>query len=572
MAVTRPSARWWPAAGLALLTAVFYAWPLTLDAPLLDPDEGLHAAIAREMVDRGDYLVPRVLGEPFLDKPVLYFWMLAASIRCLGPTEVAVRLPGLVCGWLGALTTWMLARRLLGRGAGDLAYSLAATLALPLAVTQAAVHDVALVPWTNLALLFLWRLDRASTAWRASLAAIAAGGFVGLAILTKGLVGVALVGVPFALWLLVERRLTPRTATLGLVSVSVGVALAAPWYLAMEQARPGYLRYFFVERHLLGFATPTQPHGARAWWYYLPVVLGGGWPWIFYLPSAVRGGAAPMARGGARDECGGREADARRGTRLAWVWLGAGLVLLSAARSKLVTYLLPVMPAIAVLAARAWHARATEQPAAEGWRFAAALWLHAAVGVSILPAAVWIVQAGFQVHVGWPVWLAAVVVAVGYGQALAAGRARAARRTLTWFLALVAVTFIVLMRGLMPAVATELSARDLARRLNAERAWPAAVWVVDERVGSLLFYLDPAHRHALTPGRLEHVPLGRLWPRLKAAAPDVVVVIADRDAPRIERRVRLDGVPFERAGRHRLYRADRLRDRMRAVLGGDPPP
>ena len=93
------------AAAAIVLTVVFYVWPLTLDAPVIDPDEGLHAAIAQEMLDRGDAVMPRFLGEPFLDKPILYFWALMASLRALGASELAVRLPGLLFGWLGTLTT-----------------------------------------------------------------------------------------------------------------------------------------------------------------------------------------------------------------------------------------------------------------------------------------------------------------------------------------------------------------------------------------------------------------------------------------------------------------------------------
>ena len=75
----------------------------------MEDDEGLHAAIAQEMVERGDWTVPRLLGEPFLDKPILYFWLEAASIAAFGPTEFAVRLPGTVMALAGAAATGWLA-------------------------------------------------------------------------------------------------------------------------------------------------------------------------------------------------------------------------------------------------------------------------------------------------------------------------------------------------------------------------------------------------------------------------------------------------------------------------------
>ena len=69
----------------------------------MDPDEGLHASIAQEMADGGDWLVPRLMGKPFLDKPILYFWAEAASLRLFGMSEAAVRLPGLLFGLLGMI-------------------------------------------------------------------------------------------------------------------------------------------------------------------------------------------------------------------------------------------------------------------------------------------------------------------------------------------------------------------------------------------------------------------------------------------------------------------------------------
>ena len=88
-----------------VLALVIFVFPLLIRFPLLDPDEGLHAEIAREMAERGDWITPRFLGEPFFDKPILYCWVEAASLRLLGPNEAAVRLPGLMFGLLGAVTT-----------------------------------------------------------------------------------------------------------------------------------------------------------------------------------------------------------------------------------------------------------------------------------------------------------------------------------------------------------------------------------------------------------------------------------------------------------------------------------
>src|SRR5436853_7568983 len=92
---------------VAIIASVFaiYVYPLALPTPLLDPDEGLHATIAQQMVERGDYLVPRVGDTPFRDKPILYFAAQAASLRTFGMNEAAVRLPGFLFALLGCFTT-----------------------------------------------------------------------------------------------------------------------------------------------------------------------------------------------------------------------------------------------------------------------------------------------------------------------------------------------------------------------------------------------------------------------------------------------------------------------------------
>src|SRR5215510_13754593 len=102
-------------AGMALLLLLA---PLAANAPLFDPDEGLHAAIAQEMVLRGDYVTPTFLGEPFLDKPILFFWAEAAALRVFGHHEFAVRLPPLVFGILGMIGVAALGRAMFDDATG----------------------------------------------------------------------------------------------------------------------------------------------------------------------------------------------------------------------------------------------------------------------------------------------------------------------------------------------------------------------------------------------------------------------------------------------------------------------
>lgn len=318
-----------------IIAALLYLAPLLLDAPLTDPDEGLHAVISQEMVERGDLVVPRFLGRAFLDKPILFFWAQAASIRAFGANTLAARLPGILFALLGIATTGWLARTLFDGRIGWIAAACYATMVLPFLLAQAPVHDIALVPFTNVALGFLWGARRhAGFGLRDCLLA---GVVLGLSILTKGFEGVAIVGVGYGAYLLFTRALTWRLVAQGALVVGVAVAIALPWYLAMNAREPGYLRYYFVDRHLLGFATDTQRHNGQPWWFYLPLIIGGGLPWVLLIGLAGR---------------------KRPPYTFLWTWLGTAVVLLTLSQSKAVTYVLPVMPAVAILAAasRAMHA------------------------------------------------------------------------------------------------------------------------------------------------------------------------------------------------------------------------
>ena len=333
---------------LTVVIAALYVCPLVLGLPLTDPDEGLHAAIAREMIEHGEWVTPRFLGEPFLDKPILYFWAMEGSIAAFGAHEIAVRLPGTLFALAGIASTGLLGLVWFGRATAWLAAFAYATMFLPFGLGQVPVHDVALVPSVVLAMTAFWKAAAATNrtsilAWSA-----AAGVCLGLAMLTKGLTGVAFVGVAQALSLIVTRRLRPAIVAGGLLALVVAAATALPWYLAVERSHPGYLHYFFVERHLMGFSTTTQLHGNRPWWYYLPILVVGALPWSAYLPAAASIWCREWRRPWIETATSERAAQTT-----AWVWLLSGVGLLSAAGSKLGTYLVPMLPAVALLSAHA---------------------------------------------------------------------------------------------------------------------------------------------------------------------------------------------------------------------------
>ena len=535
-------------ASLFLLGVALFIFPLTLHHPLIDPDEGLHAAIAQEMVERGDYIVPRFLGKPFPDKPAFFFWAMAGSLRLLGFSEPAVRAPGLAFGLLGAITTGLLAGTILGRRGGWLAGIFYATLALPIGLMQVPVHDLALVPFTNGALLAFWRAARSPRAVAVLAWSLAAGGCLGLAMVTKGLSGVAIVGLAHATVCLLERRLSVVVVLGGVLALALAAAVAAPAFLAMEHAQPGYLKYYLFERHVLGAVTTTQRHGKAVWHYYLPVVLGGGLPWVLYAPFSLAR-LRSRARDNATDQ---RFGDA---TRLGWSLLLTGTLFLSLSKSKLLTYALPVFPAIAMLAAVAWLAwleRGGQHPSR--W-FARMRVVQAGIGAMILPAALVFAPAKFPVpHVAW-MWVVALTIAGGWWTA-ARLAARRLDRAAALGASLTAATVAVSLAILVPPVATITTARDLAQAINRSGQFPPELWMVEQRRGSLVFYLDPALRRGLTADRV--LQLSSPQVPGQEPVPGTLVAVTVADSARLAQYVPLEGQPFELAGHYRIYDGERL--------------
>jgi 4-amino-4-deoxy-L-arabinose transferase-like glycosyltransferase len=497
--------------------------PLIANAPLFDPDEGLHAAIAQEMVTRGDYITPTFLGEPFLDKPILFFWAEAASIRVFGSREFAVRLPPLLFGVLGMIGVAALGTATFDTRTGLLAGIVYGTMLLPLGVSEVAVHDVAVVPFMCAACVGVVRRRN----W------LLVGVALGLSILTKGLVAVAFTGLLAICLAVADRKAIARLTILLAAAGAVAVLVALPWYLAMERAHPGYLHYYFVERHLQGYLTATQRHAGRGWWYYIPIVIGGTLPWTGYLATALR-----VAR-------------AQRMRTIVWTWFALGLVFLSAGESKLVTYALPLIPALALLAADA----------------VAGAGFLAAPGYAVFSGTLTLLPLGGLAAVLWkygPVAPAVEVLVVLTSVATAfvawhALRSRAA--TLERRAALVLRLPAMALFGLMivaPRAAAWMSARDLATWINGTGTLPSHVSVLDERIGSLVFYLSPGLRAQASPERIDTASIAAAVARIRVAAPDAVIAVRDRQLPRFNRLFAAPPPPEAVAGTFAVFRAAAL--------------
>ena len=539
--------RWVVVLAACALAVVLYAVPLALRTPLMDGSEALHAAIVQEMCETGEYLMPRFRGELFRDKPPLFFWLQCLSVNALGMNEVGIRLPGLLCGLLGALTAGLLAAELFDRRAGAVAAFFQATMVLPIALSQVAVHDVLLVPCVNLALLAFWRIEHATTrrAWFGWTAAL--GVAMGVALLTKALLGLAMLAIIFGGYRLLKRQIDRPLIACGLISLVIAVIMASPWYVLMSLRDPNYLYYYFVERHLMGFLTPSQTHGDQPWWYYGPILFGGALPWLAYLPATALD-SYQRRQTAARDPW----ADARL---LCWVWLLGGTLFLCVARSKLATYMLPMFPAVSLLAASVWSRWAAGDLSAvvarhvnQSFRFAAA------TGPLILPIAMWATAQRFDIHYRWPELMLCGVAALSSW--LPFWRYDPSRLTFTLLKGgtSLALTFLVVMTSIVPHAAEASSARSLAEYFNRQGGLPSKLIIADERLGAILFYLRPEFRQQLREDQIVACRFSQ-WDSVERLPADSVLAVPRVKSRRAERDLRLGTAPFKVVGHYRLYRA-----------------
>lgn len=321
---------------LALLTAVASALLLAgLSAPLTDPDEGRHAEIAREMWVTGDWLAPRFLNNPYLDKPPLLYWLCVGSFQLFGPQAWAARLVPAVCALLTVLATYGLGRRLAGEAS---AWCGALVLTMSLGFVTCGrflILESVLTLFVTTALLTGWRAlvePRSGRGWWLLSAMLC-----GLGVLTKGPVAGVIVLPPLAMqaWLTRPPQFHRRrwAEYLGVVT-----AVAAPWYLAVMWRRPEFFLYFFWEQNLNRFLSGTNhPHPV---WFYLPVLLIALLPWSLSLVWTARF----LVSRNPQDRV-------RRTSALGFLtlWAGWEVGFFSLAAGKLPYYVLSSLPALALL-------------------------------------------------------------------------------------------------------------------------------------------------------------------------------------------------------------------------------
>ncbi len=326
------SPRWWIPALALWLAATAGVRPLML------PDEGRYAGIAWEMASAGNWALPLLDGMPFFHKPPLFYWIDAFAITLFGGHPWAARLASVIGAVAAVAALFLFLRRYASPRLATMASLVLVTQPFFFVGAQFANLDMLVAGMISATILAgadaLLRHERGET-WRAAAALTFA--LAALGVLAKGLIGIVLPGGVLLLWVLWRRRWRSLPLLVWPVGIIVFAAIALPWFFLMQRTYPGFFDYFVVYHHFQRFSQ-TGFNNQMPLWFYVPVIALLALPWTLWLFRLFR-------RSYWRSEA---QAPLRS---LMAIWLLLILVFFSLPSSKLVGYILPVLPPVAFFVA-----------------------------------------------------------------------------------------------------------------------------------------------------------------------------------------------------------------------------
>jgi len=310
--------------------------------PLFDADEGRNAEVAREMAATNDYVMPRLDGLPYLDKPIVYFAAEALVMEILGPTEFAARLPAYLFTLATAAVLFFFARRVWGGDTPWIAAIVFLSMPLTIAFARTVIFDSALTFFAVVALVaFYFAIEETNRRW-----SVLAWASMGLAMITKGpviFVLVLFVVIPYAL------KRNGKRKSMGIVFPILGLIafalIIAPWVWGVSQVVPEFLNYILVTETVQRMATKALKRTGPPW-YFLPYLIGGALPWSLVALFSARSF---------------RRKDAAKLFLL--LAIAVPFVFFSLNQSKRPQYILPLLAPLALLVAWIWEEARTRAAA-----------------------------------------------------------------------------------------------------------------------------------------------------------------------------------------------------------------
>jgi 4-amino-4-deoxy-L-arabinose transferase-like glycosyltransferase len=349
-----------------LVAAVFYVCFFShLDAlGLVGPDEPRYAAVARAMAESGDWVTPRLNGQPWFEKPALYYWGAAVAFRAFGVNEFAARLPSALAAALAALTLGWAAWRFYGVAAARAALLVFPTCVGMFGFARAATPDMLFTAALTVAMVAAFSTMGSPGHGRrpARIAAGVFGIFLGMATLAKGPAAIVLAGGSTGLWAVTTRRWRDALSLVHPLSIVFFCLTALPWYVLCAARNSDFVGTFLFAHNIERYLTPLFRH-EQPFWFFGPVLLLGLLPWTVLLVGVARDAARVI----------GEQRWVNSPGLFFAGWAVFPVVFFSFSQSKLPGYVLPAVAPLALLLARS-VARAIEE------KGAFASWLSAGIG------------------------------------------------------------------------------------------------------------------------------------------------------------------------------------------------
>ncbi len=420
---------------------------------LVGADEPRYAKIAREMVETHRYITPRLNGQPWLEKPILYYWRAAVAFHLFGVSDTSSRVPSASAALFLVVVVYFWMRRFRPGTQLDAALMVAAS-AMMIAYGRAASMDMLLSVALCTAMLCWWGWNETRHKWWL----IAFYALLGTGALAKGPVAPFLAGLIVLVYAAIRRNWKIITGTLWPVGIVIFFLVAAPWYIAVQMETPSFFRTFFLEHNLERFGTGRYHHPAPIW-FFIPIFLLAVMPWTTY----VLGGLIDVIR----DWRFRRKYQQDLGdglTLFLFLWTVVPVIFFSFSQSKLPGYILPSVPPALILAADFLRRRMIERDRPNY----ALLAVHAALS-AVLIAILLVVPAQLLKLPPTPQALmmaSAIGIAIFFGIFLAVfAQGFAVIRFVTLIPIILGVTFVL--RTVAPVVDATQSERPVAHALDA---------------------------------------------------------------------------------------------------------
>jgi 4-amino-4-deoxy-L-arabinose transferase len=461
-----------PPTYVVVLFLLLFVAPLSV-RPIILPDEARYAEIPREMIASGDWVVPRLNGLRYFEKPVMGYWIVAVSISLFGENEFAVRLPSAIATGVSAFMLFFLVQAFVRKGWTPLV-ALAAFLTFGEVywVGTFNILDSAFSMFVTGAMVSFFFAHTEPERRKRILFLAGTGVFCGCAFLVKGFLGFVLPVValaPFVFW---ERRLG-STLRLSWVPALAALAVCLPWALLIHVREPDFWRFFFWTQHVQRFLSHTADH-RQPFWYFFLIFPCAAMPWTFLFPSAFSG----LRLGGLKEPL----------TRFGLCWLIFPFLFFSASSGKLPTYILPCFAPLAVLLAIGFQDSLSERKKLFN---AGALSLASliAAGVVLLMAALFVGYEIFEPYVQ-PIKLAVAAAGLFMWVLLALFSVREAEgERKTMLFAASPILFLFLSNFLVPDMTLEHKAPGSFLVRHSGRIHPDSVIASDEDpVGAVAWF------------------------------------------------------------------------------------